>query len=498
MAQPVGKHPTGIRGFDAIAQGGLPKGRTTLVAGTSGSAKTLFAIQFLAEGLQQANERGVFVTFEEWPADIVQNMVSMGWDIGEWERQEKWAFVDASAHPEHDAIVTGEYDLGALLARIEHAIEKVGATRVAVDSLGALFERLPDSRLVRRELFRIAAALKNHGVTSVLTAERTDDHGPVSRYGMEEFVADNVVILRNALTADKRRRTIEILKFRGAPHHKGEYPFAVVPGEGLAMIPLSAADIEEETTTERVTVGSSQLDEMCGGGLFRDTILLVSGATGCGKTLMTTQFVASAAELGERCLLLAFEENRQQLFRNATGWGVDFLNMETAGLLKVLHEYPESASLEDHLVRIRTAIDEFKPHRVAIDSLSALENVSSDRAYHEFLIAVTSLLKERQITALCTAGAANPMNDRSVTGAHVSNITDAIILLRYVEMRGQIKRSITVLKTRGSAHDTSIREFTIDNHGMHIGAQFEHTEGILEDYSWVRGTSITLPGKAEK
>ncbi|MGD8570750.1 MAG: circadian clock protein KaiC, partial [Gammaproteobacteria bacterium] len=463
MQQSVNKHPTGIRGFDAISQGGLPKGRTTLVSGTSGSAKTLFAVQFLAEGVRQDGENGVFVTFEEWPADIVQNMASMGWNISEWEQQGKWAFVDASAHPEEDAIVSGSYDLGALLARIEYAIKKVGATRVAVDSLGALFERLPDARLVRCELFRIAATLKNLGVTAVLTAERTVDQGPISRHGIEEFVADNVVILRNTLIADKRRRTIEILKFRGASHHKGEYPFAVIPCEGLVMIPLSAAGTEQETSTERVTAGSSELDEMCGGGLFRDTILLISGATGCGKTLMTTQFVARAAEQGERCLLLAFEESRQQLFRNAIGWGVDFLSMEEVGLLKVIHDYPESASLEDHLVHIRTAIDEFKPHRVAIDSLTALENVSSERAYHEFLLAVTSLLKEKQITTLCTAGASNPMSDRSVTGAHVSNITDAIILLRYVEIGGQIKRSITVLKTRGSAHDTSIREFNIDN-----------------------------------
>src|SRR5213595_2352076 len=201
--------------------------------------------------------------------------------------------------------------------------------------------------MVRGELFRIASALKGMGVTAVLTAERTDDHGPVARFGVEEFIADNVIILRNALEAETRRRTIEILKFRGCDHQKGEYPFTIVPKCGVIVIPLSAMQLSMKSSNVRISSGNRDLDEMCGGGFFRDSVTLVSGATGTGKTLTVTQFLEGGAAVGERCLLLAFEESREQLFRNANGWGVDFERMEREGRLRVLCDYPEVASLED-------------------------------------------------------------------------------------------------------------------------------------------------------
>ena len=236
----IAKLPTGIPGFDLITLGGLPKGRTTLVAGTAGSAKTVMAVQFLAEGIKNEDQSGVFVTFEESPDDIRNNMVSLGWDIRQWESEGRWAFVDASLHPEHDEIVSGSFDFGALQARVEYAIAKVGASRVAMDSLGAVFTQYQDRSIVRRELFRLASALKKTGVTAFLTSERTNENGKIARYGVEEFVADNVIILRNMLEAEKRRRTIEILKFRGTMHQKGEYPFTIIPRQGVVVIPLTS------------------------------------------------------------------------------------------------------------------------------------------------------------------------------------------------------------------------------------------------------------------
>jgi circadian clock protein KaiC len=266
----IDKLETGIPGFDIIAGGGLPKGRTTLVSGSAGSAKTVLATQFLTEGITKANESGVFITFEESPADIRRNMIGFGWDIDEWEAEGKWAFVDASPELGNEVVVVGEYDLGALVARIEHAVGKIGAKRVAMDSLGAIFTQLADSAIVRNELFRIASALKKMSVTSIMTVERTDEYGHISRFGVEEFVADNVIILRNVLGQEKRRRTIEILKFRGTSHQKGEYPFSVMPGQGVIVIPLSALELKQKSSNIRITSGSEELDKMCGGGFFRD------------------------------------------------------------------------------------------------------------------------------------------------------------------------------------------------------------------------------------
>lgn len=474
----VEKLRTGISSLDIIAKGGLPKNRTTLISRTAGSGKTVFAVHFLAAGIQ-LGEPGVFVTFEESAADVRKNMQSFGWDLAEWEEQGKLAFVDASPDPQVDTVESGEFDLGALVARIQNAVSKVKATRVSVDSLGAVFSQFSDQAMVRGELFRIASALKGMGVTAVLTAERADDHGPVARFGVEEFIADNVMILRNALEDETRRRTIEILKFRGCDHQKGEYPFTIIPDGGVIVIPLSAMQLSMKSSNVRISSGNRELDEMCGGGFFRDSVTLVSGATGTGKTLTVSQFLQGGAQNGEKCLLLAFEESRDQLVRNATGWGFDFEKMERDGLLRVVCDYPDLSGLEDWLVTIQGIITEFAPQRMALDSLSALENVGTLKAFREFVIGLTSFIKHREITGMFTATTGTLMGGDSITESNISTLTDSIILLRYVEMFGDVKRGLTVLKMRGSAHDKAIREFTIGKDGMHVGRAFGNVTGIL-------------------
>jgi len=469
---------TNIPGFDAIAAEGLPAGSTTLVAGTAGSAKTVFAAQFVAEGIRRG-ESGVFVTLEEAAEDIRRNMATLGWDVERWEQQGKWAFVDAALRPGEEALVTGGFDLGALVARIENAVIKVRATRLSIDSLGAIFIHFTDRSVVRRELFRIAAASKQLGVTALMTAERTVEYGDIARFGVEEFVTDNVVILRNVLEEEKRRRTVEVLKLRGSNHKKGECPFTIMPGKGIIVMPLSAIELKQRSSNVRITSGNAALDSMCGGGFFRDSIILVSGATGCGKTLMTNEFISGGANNGERCLLLAFEESRDQLFRNAAGWGQDFEKFEADGNLKVIAVYPETASLEDHLIAIKSEIDAFKPDRVAVDSLSALERVSATKSFHEFAISLTSFIKHREITGLFTATTESLMGGSSIAESHICTIADSIVLLRYVEMFGEMRRGLTVLKMRGSMHDKDIREFEIDHQGMHVGNAFRNVVGIL-------------------
>ena len=475
----VAKLPTYIDGFDFISVGGIPKGRTTLITGTAGSAKTVFAAQFLAGGIKNANEHGVFVTFEESPKDIMNNVSSLGWDFNTWCENNQLRFVDASPDPDFEVMVTGGYDFSALLARIEHAIKKINAKRVVLDSLGAIFTQFEDSSLVRNELFRISSALKNMGVTAIMTAERTDEYGDIARFGIEEFVADNVIILRNVLEAEKRRRTIEILKFRGTIHQKGEYPFTIIPDTGIIVIPLTAIELKQRSSDVRITSGNEDLDQMCGGGFFRDSVILVSGATGTGKTMMVTEFLAGGARQGERCLLFAFEESREQLIRNASGWGVDFEKLEQEGKLMIVANYPESAGLEDHLINMKKIMDDFKPGRVAVDSLSALERVSTVKGYREFVISLTSFIKHQESAGLFTSTTASLLGGQSVTEAHISSITDSIILLRYVETFGEMRRGITVLKMRGSMHEKEIREYRIDSSGMRIGDVFKNITGIL-------------------
>jgi circadian clock protein KaiC len=476
----IEKLPTNISGFDMIAAGGLPRGRSTLVSGTAGSAKTVFALQFLIEGAQRG-EPGVFVTFEETPDDLRRNMIGFGWDLSKLEADRQVLFVDAAPRPEEERIETGSYDFGALVARIEVAAKKIGARRVALDSLGAVFTHFNDTGAVRRELHRLHAALKKLQLTAIITSERNEEYGTISRHGMEEFVADNVVIVRNVLEEEKRRRTIEILKFRGTTHQKGEYPFSVTD-KGITVIPLSSIELRQKSTNMRVTSGNAELDSMCGGGFFRDSIILVSGATGTGKTLNVTAFTAGGIEQGERCLTFCFEESREQFFRNAAGWGFDFERMERDGQLRVCNDYPEVMPLEEHLLRMKRTIDEFKPDRVAVDSLSALERVSTTRSFREFVIGLTAFVKGQEMAGLFTSTTPNLLGGTSVTEAHISTICDSIILLRYVEILGEMRRGLTVLKMRGSPHAKDIREFSIDGTGMHIGKAFRNVTGIISGH----------------
>ena len=247
--QPIEKVPTGIPGFDAVAMGGLSRGRATLITGTAGSGKTIFATQFLVEAVR-AGENVVFATFEESPADICRNVASMGWDISAWENAGRWAFVDASPQLGEESAIVGSFDLGALMARIEHAVRRIGASRISLDAITSIFGRFPDQASVRAELQRLVASIRQLGVTAVMTAERTSDNGEFS-HPVEEFVADNVIVLRNTLEQEKRRRTIEILKFRGASHQRGEFPFTVRTEAGIVVIPLSAIELTQRSSDLR-------------------------------------------------------------------------------------------------------------------------------------------------------------------------------------------------------------------------------------------------------
>ena len=473
----VQKIRTMIEGFDDISHGGLPIGRTTLVSGTSGTGKTLLAVQFLYNGIVHFDDPGVFVTFEESPSDIIKNASSFGWDLQRLMNEGKLFILDASPDPEGQDVV-GNFDLSALIERIQYAIRKYKAKRVSVDSITAIFQQYDAASVVRREIFRLVARLKQVGVTTIMTTERVEEYGPVARFGVEEFVSDNVVIVRNVLEGERRRRTIEILKLRGTTHMKGEYPFTMT-NQGINIFPLGAMRLTQRSSNARVSSGVKTLDEMCGGGFFKDSIILATGATGTGKTLLVSKFIQDACMRGDRAILFAYEESRAQLTRNGLSWGIDFEEMEQKGLLKILCTYPESAGLEDHLQIIQSEIAEFKPSRIAIDSLSALARGVSNNAFRQFVIGVTGYAKQEEITGFFTNTTDQFMGSNSITDSHISTITDTILMLQYVEIRGDMARAINVFKMRGSWHDTGIREYTISERGPEIRNSFRDYERII-------------------
>ncbi len=433
----VQKLPTGIEGFDDVCQGGLPIGRSTLISGTSGTGKTVFSLHFLHNGIKQFDEPGIFVTFEESPLDILRNAASFGWNLQEMVEQDKLFILDASPDPDGQD-VAGSFDLSGLIERINYAIRKYKAKRVAIDSITAVFQQYDAVFVVRREIFRLIARLKEIGVTTVMTTERIDEYGPIARYGVEEFVSDNVVILRNVLEGERRRRTLEILKLRGTTHMKGEFPFTMGT-HGISIFPLGAMRLTQRSSNVRVSSGVPRLDDMCGGGFFKDSIILANG----------------------------------------TSWGIDFEQMEQDGLLKIICAYPESTGLEDHLQIIKTEISQFKPSRMAIDSLSALARGVSHNAFRQFVIGVTGYAKQEEIAGFFTNTSEEFMGSQSITDSHISTITDTILLLQYVEIRGEMARALNVFKMRGSWHDKGIREFVITGNGPQIKDSFSNFERII-------------------
>jgi circadian clock protein KaiC len=469
----------GIPGFDVVAEGGIPAARSTLLAGTAGSGKTLFAVQYLVAGIERYGQAGVLVTFDEPAAEIARNVRSLGWDLQRHRREDRLAMLDVAAVAGEEMVEAGQFDFQGLIARLDREIERVSARRVVFDSLTGIFPQFADRNVVRRELYGVTSRLRELGVTTLMTAERAEEYGPVARYGVEEFVTDNVIILRHPLDHERRRRTLEILKFRGAPHRKGEYPFSIDRRSGINVIPLAQTAMQSRPLPERISIGKPAVDEMCGGGIFRDSIVLVSGATGTGKTMMATEFLAAGLREGERGLLYSFEESRPQILRNAASWGVDFGNAERDGTLAIDSRYPERLGLEDLLVEMRHRIEDLQPRRLVLDSLSVLDRVSSGASFREFVIGLTSLIKEHELVALFTNTTGVGGGRPSPGLTQVSTITDTIILLRYVEVHASVRRCLTILKMRGSAHDKTIREYQIGDRGLELGGPISSASGIL-------------------
>ncbi len=475
--EPQEKILTGIKGFELITMGGLPKARPTLLSGSSGSGKTVLSMEIAYRNAAEFGRRAAYFTMEEPATEIIRNVKRMGWDMDTLLRDGRLIIVDLSPPPVRIEEI-GAYDLEGLIAQIRHVIREHGVEFIVIDSIGSLFQQFSNAFTIRNEIYRVVHLFRELGVTAMLTSERLTEYGPISRYGVEEFVSDNIIILRNVLRAEKVRRTIQVVKMRGDAHFTGEYPFTISRG-GISVLPLSAQELKQASSSDRVSTGNADLDEMVGGGLFRDSLVLVSGPTGSGKTLIAGTFAAEACAKGERVLMLAYEESQAQLSRNAQSWGLDFEKWENWGILRIACQYPHAMGLEDHLLAIQREIDAFAPSRLVMDSLSAMEHIGLSRYFREFIIALTAFSRERGLCSLYTSTTQRLSGGDSVTEAHISTISDAIILLRYVEIGPDLHRGVSVIKMRGSRHSKSVHEYTIDSRGMRIGKPFTNVSNII-------------------
>ena len=466
----------GIPGFDEIVHGGLPQGRSTLVAGATGTGKTVFGLQFLWGGAQ-LGEPGVLVTFAERPDDLIANVESFGWDLGGLVRERRLVIVDAT--PDTDVLVSGRFDLGGLTARIALALREIDGTRLFLDPIDALFEEFSAVTEVRRAFAAMLRALRPLGATTLISAERPSEDGSITRYGAEEFAVDNVIVMRNVREEERRRRTVEVLKLRGADHHTGEFPFVINASSGIEIVPFSPIEGDESGSAERISLGNADLDAMCGGGMYRDALMMITGATGTGKTLIGLQFMVAGIEAGERVLYLSFEESRWQLERNAAAWGMDLTRPEHAGLLSIVSRYPARVGLEDLLVDLKHTVEQFEPKRLVLDSITAIEHNAPANAFREFSVGLSGYLKGRGVATMLTTTLPNLLGGDHATDLYLSTIADAIIALRYFDLDSEVRRAILVLKVRGSQHANEMHEYEIRDSGMSVKGPIEGIRGIL-------------------
>ena len=464
----LSKAPTGIEGLDEITGGGLPEGRPTLVCGTAGCGKTMLALEFLVRGATQFGEPGVFMMFEENAAELNANVRSLGFDLESLVAQKK--IVLDYVHIERSEIEeTGEYDLEGLFIRLGHAIDSIGAKRVVLDTVEALFAGLPNHAVLRAELRRLFRWLKDRGMTAVITGEKGDGNA-ITRYGLEEYVADCVIILDQRIQEQISTRRLRVLKYRGTAHGMNEYPF-LIGAHGFSVLPITSLQLDHQVSTQRVPTGIARLDEMLGGqGVFRGSSVLISGSPGTGKSSIAARFTEAACRRGERALFFAYEESTAQIVRNMRSVGIDLDLWIKKGLLEIHSSRPTLQGLEQHLVTVHDIVRAFRPNVVAVDPISDLTLARDQTEVKPTLMRLIDFLKKEQITAIFTCltsgGEATSAPEDSQIG--VSSLMDTWLMLRNVEFTGERNRTIFVRKSRGMAHSNQVREFVLSDKGMDL------------------------------
>ncbi len=460
----IRKCPTGISGLDQITTGGLPRGRPTLLCGNAGCGKTVMAMEFLVRGATEFKEPGVFLAFEETGRDLSQNVASMGFDLPGLCARKKM-ILDCIRVERGEIEESGEYDLEGLFIRLGIAIDSIGAKRVVLDTIESLFSGFSNTNILRAELRRLFAWLKSKGVTAVVTAETGE--GTLTRHGIEEYVADCVILLDHRVEDQNSVRRLRVTKYRGTMHGTNEYPF-LIGRTGISVLPLSSLKLEHKAPVQRISSGVARLDTMLGGtGFYRATSILVSGSAGTGKSSLAAHFVNAACQRGERALYMASEQSTDEVLRNMRSIGIDLQRWIKRGLLRFYSARPGAFGLEKHLVTIHDTTMHFHPEVVVIDPITNFASVGSRTEVKSMVTRLIDMFKSQQITAMftsLTSGDSSP----ELSEVGVSSQMDSWLLLRNLESNGERNRGLFVLKSRGMAHSNQIREFVLTDHGIQL------------------------------
>ena len=464
LTQKLAKSPSGIQGLDEITDGGLPRGRPTLVCGGAGSGKTLLAASFLLNGVVEYGEPGVLMTFEETSEELASDLYSLGYDLPKLVAEGKLV-VDYVRVERSEIEETGEYDLEGLFVRLEHAVSSVGAKRIVLDTIESLFAGLSNPGILRAELRRLFRWLKDKGLTAVITGERAGSG--LTRQGLEEYVSDAVILLDHRVQDQVSTRRLRIVKYRGSHHGTNEYPF-LIDRDGVSVLPVTSLGLTHPALNERVSSGVARLDEMLSGeGYYRGSTVLLSGTAGTGKTTLAAHFVNAACGRGERCLYFLFEESPAQLMRNMRSVGINLQQWVERGLLQIHADRPSRFGLETHLNSMQRTVRQFKPTVTVTDPITNLLTVGTQSDVRSMLTRVIDYLKMETVTGVFTS-LSSVRREIEATDAEISSLMDTWIVLNISEENRKRRRWLSVLKSRGMSHSNSVREYVLNNTGLQI------------------------------
>jgi circadian clock protein KaiC len=466
---------TGIAGLDEVTFGGLPRGRATLICGSPGCGKTMLGVEFLVNGARMYSEPGVFVAFEETQEELAANAASLKFDLDQLSREGMLAIDHVHVDP-NEIAETGDYDLEGLFIRLKHAIESVGAKRVVLDTIETLFSGFSNTALLRAEIRRLFQFLKSFGVTAIVTGERGESS--LTRYGLEEYVADCVILLDQRVTDQINTRRLRVVKYRGSSHGTNEYPF-IIDEQGFSVLPVTSMALRHKVSSEVISTGVPDLDAMLAPcGFYRGTSVLMSGTAGTGKTSFASAFARSVCERGERALYFAFEESPDQIARNMESIGLDLKPHLESGRLRIVAQRPFLHGLEMHLVSMHKEIDQFRPSAVIVDPISNLISAGNTRSVNAMLTLLIDFLKTEGITAFLTVLTQNG-GQLEATELGISSIIDTWLLARDIEISGERNRGLYVLKSRGMHHSNQIREFILSAEGIKLVEVYLGPGGML-------------------
>ena len=458
---------TGIKGFDEITEGGLPKNRITLVSGGPGAGKTLLGIDFLVNGVMKYKERGVFMSFEETEAELYEDVASLSLDLVGLVSKKEIAFEHVLLN-RSDIQDKGEFNLEGLFIRLELAIDAIGAKRVVLDSIESLFVGITDLGILRLEIKRLFRWLKQKQVTSIITGEQGEN--TFTRHGLEEFISDCIILLDNRVRQQVSTRRIRVIKYRGSNHGTNEYPF-VIDKNGLSVIPITSAGLDHPGTAEKVSTGVPTLDKMfSGGGYTRGSTVLISGTAGTGKTSLAVAFALERCKKGERCLYVSYEESPGQLIQNMKSVGFDLAKWTKKGLLKIVSTRPAFFGLEMHLLDLYKILADFNPSAVVIDPLTSLIGQAEESEVQSMLTRMIDALKSKSITGVFTSLVSSTAANDTSGEIGVSSLIDTWIVVRELEENKGNKRirGLYIAKSRGTSHSNDVHKLIFSDGGIDL------------------------------